>query len=124
MIETLRLILRPWRRSDLPLFAEQNADPVAMQVLSGVLTREESDAYAEREEKHLAVNGFCKWVVEAPGISPFIGVVGLSRVKFEASFTPAIEVAWRLISIDSFGATGMRPKQVRRLLTTDSTVSA
>jgi RimJ/RimL family protein N-acetyltransferase len=96
MIETARLILRPWRESDLPLFAEQNADPIVMQFLSGVLTRAESDAYVARAEKHLAETGFCKWAVEAPGVAPFIGAVGLTRVKFEASFTPAVEVAWRL----------------------------
>jgi len=96
MIKTPRLVLRPWRKGDLPLFAEQNADPVVMQFLAGVLTREESDAYVECAEKHLADHGFCKWAVEAPDISPFIGAVGLTQVKFEASFTPAIEVAWRL----------------------------
>ena len=96
MIETARLILRPWRQSDRPLFAEQNADPVVMQFLSGVLTRDESDAYVERVEAHLASHGFCKWAVEARGVSAFIGAVGLTYVKFEACFTPAIEVAWRL----------------------------
>ena len=58
MIETPRLILRPWRKTDLPPFAEQNADLVVMQFLTGVLTREASDAYVERAEKHLAENGF------------------------------------------------------------------
>lgn len=96
MIKTPRLILRPWGKSDLPPFAEQNADPVVMRFLAGVLTREESDAYVARAEKHLAETGFCKWAVEAPGIAPFIGAVGLTHVKFEASFTPAVEVAWRL----------------------------
>lgn len=96
MIETPRLILRPWRNSDRPLFAEQNADPVVMRFLAGVLTQDESDAYVGRAEKHLAETGFCKWAVEAPGVAPFIGAVGLTRVKFEASFTPAVEVAWRL----------------------------
>jgi RimJ/RimL family protein N-acetyltransferase len=96
MIETRRLLLRPWQKSDLPIFAEQNADPLVMQFITGVLTREESDAYVERAERHLAENGFCKWAVEAPGVSPFIGAVGLTRVKFEASFTPAVEVAWRV----------------------------
>jgi RimJ/RimL family protein N-acetyltransferase len=95
-IETPRLILRPWRKSDLPLFAEQNADPVVMRFLNGVLTRQESDAYVERTESHLAETGFCKWAVEAPGIAPFIGAVGLTHVRFEASFTPSVEVAWRL----------------------------
>ena len=96
MIRTPRLILRPWRKSDLVLFAEQNADPIVMRFLGGLLTREESDAYVERAEKHLADVGYCKWAVEAPGISPFIGAVGLKHVKFEAPFTPAVEVAWRL----------------------------
>ena len=96
MIETARLILRPWRDSDMLPFAEQNADPVVMRLLGGVLSREASDAYAARAEAHLAAHGFCKWAVEAPGVAPFVGAVGLSYVRFEASFTPAVEVAWRL----------------------------
>ena len=96
MIETARLILRPWRDSDLPLFAEQNADPIVMRHLIGPLTRAQSDAYVERSKQDLAEAGICKWAVEVPGVAPFIGSVGLSRVRFEASFTPAIEVAWRL----------------------------
>jgi RimJ/RimL family protein N-acetyltransferase len=96
MIETARLVLRPWRESDLAPFAEQNADPVVMRFLGGPLTRAASDAYARAAEQHLAETGFCKWAVEAPGVAPFIGAVGLSRMKFQASFTPVIEVAWRL----------------------------
>ena len=95
-IETKRLILRPWRAADLPLFAEQNADPETMRYLNGVLTRAESDAYVARIEQHFADRGFCKWAVEAPGVAPFIGAVGLSHTRFEASFTPAVEAAWRL----------------------------
>ena len=96
MIETSRLILRPWRENDLAPFAEMSADPMVMRLLSGVLTREASDAYARRAQQHLAEHGFCKWAVEAPGVAPFIGAVGLTHVRFEASFTPAVEVAWRL----------------------------
>jgi RimJ/RimL family protein N-acetyltransferase len=96
MIETARLMLRPWRDSDLLLFAEQNADPIVMRYLIGPLTREESDVYVARSQRDLAEVGICKWAVEAPGVAPFIGSVGLSRVRFEASFTPAVEIAWRL----------------------------
>jgi RimJ/RimL family protein N-acetyltransferase len=96
MIETARLILRPWRDSDLPLFAEQNADPVVMRYLVGPLTRAQSDDYVAQAVRHLAKTGYCKWAIEAPGVARFIGAVGLSRVKFNASFTPAVEVAWRL----------------------------
>ena len=96
MIETPRLILRPWRSSDLARFAEQNADPVVMRFLPGVLTRAESDAYVARAEQHRAKTGFGMWAVEAPGVAAFIGAVGLTRLKFEAPFGPAVEVAWRL----------------------------
>jgi ribosomal-protein-alanine N-acetyltransferase len=95
-IATPRLVLRPWQASDLPLFAELNADPNVMRFLAGVLTRQESDAYVEQARSHLVQHGFCKWAVEAPGVAPFIGAVGLGYVKFEAAFTPAVEVAWRL----------------------------
>ena len=67
-----------------------------MRLLGGVLSREASDAYVDRVEAHLAEHGFCKWAVEAHGVAPFVGAVGLSYVRFQASFTPAVEVAWRL----------------------------
>jgi RimJ/RimL family protein N-acetyltransferase len=57
MLESARLILRPWRKSDLRLFAEQNADPIIMRFLTGLLSRKESDAYVERVEQHLAEKG-------------------------------------------------------------------
>src|SRR5262249_16415930 len=36
------------------------------------------------------------WAVEAVEQAPFIGFVGLARPRFEAHFTPAVEVGWRL----------------------------
>jgi RimJ/RimL family protein N-acetyltransferase len=96
MIKTSRLILRPWRDADLAPFAALNADPTVMRFMRSVLTREDSDAYVQRARQHLADHGFCTWAVEAPGVAPFIGAVGLNHLRFEASFTPAVEVAWRL----------------------------
>lgn len=96
MIRTQRLILRPWRDSDLAPFAAQNGDPHVMRFMRGVLTREESDAYVTRLRAHFARHGFGKWAVEAPGVADFIGAVGLMWMGFEASFTPAVEAAWRL----------------------------
>ena len=96
IIQTPRLILRPWRASDLPLFAEQSADPEGMRFLNGPMTRAQSDAYVARMEAHFAEHGFGKWAVEAPGIASFIGAAGLMHMRFEASFTPGVEAAWRL----------------------------
>ena len=96
MIRTPRLILRPWRADDLPVFAALNADAETMRFLLQQRTRAESDAYAERLEAHRVAHGFGVWAVEAPGVAPFIGAVGLMHVGFEAAFTPAVEAAWRL----------------------------
>jgi len=45
-----------------------------------------------------AEHGFGLWAVEVVGVAPFIGYVGLSIPRFEAHFTPAVEVGWRLAS--------------------------
>ncbi len=36
------------------------------------------------------------WAVSVPGLSDFIGFIGLSEPSFTAHFTPAVEVGWRL----------------------------
>jgi len=95
-IETDRLVLRPWRDSDLEAFAALNTDPEVMRYFAGVLTRAESDAFVDRARQHCAEHGFCFWAVEAPGVAALIGCVGLAHVRFQAAFTPAVEIGWRL----------------------------
>lgn len=93
---TERLILRPWRREDRAPFAELNADPEVMQHFPRPLTRAESDQTADQIEAHFREHGFGPWAVEVRGGPSFVGVVGLKHVDFEAPFTPAVEVLWRL----------------------------
>ena len=93
---TERLILRSWRVEDRAPFAAMNADPVAMEHFPRTYDRRESDAMVDRIEEHLTAHGFGFWAVEVPDVAPFIGFVGLSTPSFEAHFTPAIEVGWRL----------------------------
>ena len=95
-IRTERLLLRRWRPEDRGPFARLNADPRVMEFFPKVLTREESDATADRIEAHFAQHGFGLWAVEVPGSVPFAGFVGLSIPRFEAHFTPCIEIGWRL----------------------------
>ena len=96
MLSTARLLLRAWRDEDRPAFAALNADPAVMEFFPGVLERAESDAMAERIRAHWARHGFGLWAVEVPGVAPFIGYVGLSAPRFEAAFTPCVEIGWRL----------------------------
>lgn len=93
---TDRLILRSWRFEDREAFAEINADPRVMEHFPSTLTRDESDALADRIAAALARDGYGLWAVEVRGGAPFVGYVGLAAPTFEAAFTPAIEVGWRL----------------------------
>ena len=96
VLETNRLRLRLWRRRDLPDFAALNADPEVSEHLPAALAREESDDLARKIRLRLSDQGFGFWAVEIPSVTPFAGFVGISRVPFEAHFTPAVEIGWRL----------------------------
>ena len=93
---TERLRLRRWRPGDRAPFAALNADPRVMEYFPAPLSSEESDDLAARIEAHFDARGFGLWAVEAPGVAPFVGFVGLSVPGFEAHFTPCVEIGWRL----------------------------
>lgn len=73
-----------------------NADPAVAEFLGRALDRTESDALADRIEAHWVREGFGLWAVERLDAGQFIGFAGLARPRFEAHFTPAVEVGWRL----------------------------
>ncbi len=95
-LRTERLLLRPWRDADLDAFAALNADPRVMEFFPAVLPRAESDEIAARVRRAFDEQGWGLWAVEVPGKSEFIGFTGLSRPRFEAHFTPCVEIGWRL----------------------------
>ena len=95
-LRTDRLRLRAWRDADLEPFAELNADPVVMEHFPAPLSRAESDALVGVVQARWREGGPSWWAVEVIDRAPFIGFVGLSEVRFEEHFTPAVEVGWRL----------------------------
>jgi len=95
-LRTPRLLLRGWRDEDLAPFAALNADPAVMEHFPAVLGRAESDALAARIAAQFDARGFGLWAVEAPGVAPFLGFVGLAVPRFTAPFTPCVEIGWRL----------------------------
>lgn len=95
-IRTARLVLRRWVAADRGTFASLNADPRVMEYLPRVLDPEESDALVDKIEQHFNDHGFGLWAVEIPGVAPFAGFVGLTIPRFQAHFTPSVEVGWRL----------------------------
>ncbi|MDX6252229.1 MAG: hypothetical protein QOF10_5589 [Kribbellaceae bacterium] len=101
-LTTDRLLMRAWRESDYEPFAALNSDPAVMEHFPAPMTRTDSDGLIDRITTFLDERGFGLWALEVRGTGRFIGFTGLSVPSFDAHFTPAVEVGWRL-SKDAWG---------------------
>ena len=96
MLSTPRLILREWRDEDLVPLAAMTTDPEVMRFFTGIRPRPRSDAWAARVQAHFEQHGFGIWAVEAPGVAPFIGFVGLSTIPPDFPTGAGVEIVWTL----------------------------
>lgn len=96
-IRTSRILLRQWRESDLEPLIAMGLDPVVMKHFPSLQTREQTLAMFDRIKSHWEQHGFGAFAVEIPGEVEFAGFVGIIVPRFEASFTPCVEMLWRLI---------------------------
>ena len=95
-LATARLRLRGWRDADRDPWAALNADPEVMAHFPTTLSRATCDRLVDLTMDGWAENGFGLWALERVEDGAFLGFTGLSRPSFEAHFTPAVEVGWRL----------------------------
>jgi RimJ/RimL family protein N-acetyltransferase len=99
---TDRLSLRDWRDEDREPFAALNADPRVMEHYPAPLTRAHSDAFIDRSKAHIAERDWGLWAIERKVDGRLIGSAGFWEIPWEAPFTPAVEVGWRL-AFDTWG---------------------
>jgi RimJ/RimL family protein N-acetyltransferase len=102
VIETERLILRPWRDADRAPFIAMSADPAVMETLGGVLSAAEAEDYIDRGATRLATFGFCRWALERRADGAFIGAVGLAPIHQSLPLPAGFEMGWRLVR-DAWG---------------------
>lgn len=98
-IKTKRLILCPWRESDLEPFAKMNADPKVMKYFPSVLSKEESNQTVKKMESKIKETGYGFLAVSLLDTAEFIGFIGLNSIdnsNWPVHFSPAIEIGWRL----------------------------
>lgn len=93
---TPRLVLRQWHDSDLPPFAALNADPRVMACFPAPLSREASDAMAQRCSCLIAERGWGFWAVALRENDAFIGMTGLHIPAAQLPCSPCVEIGWRL----------------------------
>jgi len=95
MMKLRHATLRPPNSADADAFFAMNSDPQVMRWFPAPMTREESDSWLARMIEHQAEHGFTFCPLDLPG-APCIGVVGLLSIPWQARFTPAVEIGWRI----------------------------
>lgn len=95
-LETHRLRLRQWKSSDLIAFAALNADPEVMQYFPKCLSNDESQQLAMRFHHLIQKHQWGFWAVELKESQKFIGFVGLHAQPEQFTFSPCVEIGWRL----------------------------
>ncbi|MFC0408756.1 GNAT family N-acetyltransferase [Roseomonas elaeocarpi] len=90
-----RVVLRPWRAEDRAPFFALNSEPAVGRYLLP-MTRAQSDGMLDRADEHFRAHGWGFWAVEHGDTGALIGLCGLSQLPWNAFFTPAVEIGWRL----------------------------
>ena len=94
--ETPRLLLRQWIEEDRDPFAKLNSSKKVMEFFPKTLSKKESNDIIDKASQLIEEKGYCFWAVELKESSEFIGMIGVNDVLFDAPFTPAVEIGWRL----------------------------
>lgn len=96
IIETDRLILRTWKDKDIKPYFLINQDPKVIEFLGGALTMEQVQDFIKAQNIQYQERNYALWAAELKESGEMIGFIGLHYVDWEAHFTPAIEIGWRL----------------------------
>lgn len=98
IIETERLILRTWRKEDTDPYFQINQDPKVMEYFPGLQDLETTKNFIIKVNNHFDKHGYTLYATARKDTNEFIGFIGLFVADFEAHFTPATEIGWRLSS--------------------------
>jgi len=98
MIETPRLLLRPWTEADKPVFHDIINTPAMMTHFGGVAERHRIDRLIDSQMEGQRSEGFSMWAVETKADGELAGICGLRRSAVYAD-TPVggmLEIGWRI----------------------------
>jgi len=102
IIETPRLILRPWRDEDVDPWVAMNLDLRVMEFFPKVYNRAQCESRAAALRAALDRDGYGEFIVEVKDSSAVAGTMVLMDAPLDAPFAPAKEIGWRF-AFDSWG---------------------
>lgn len=107
-LETERLILRPWRESDLDGYAEFRVDETTARFVGGVCDRDEAWRRMAMLVGHWTLRGYGPWALEDRATARFAGYCG----AYFPEGWPEPEITWGLHS--AFQHRGYATEAARR----------
>ncbi|WP_083246925.1 GNAT family N-acetyltransferase [Mesorhizobium sp. SEMIA 3007] len=99
-LRTKRLVLREWNDDDLEPLARINDNPRVVRYVAELLDRGAVAAWIADQREHFKKHRFGLWALELPSVAKLIGFCGLVNVPYQAHFTPAVDIEWRLDPAD------------------------
>lgn len=94
LLETERLRLRPYRTGDVEELAPMFADPDHMRYYPAPFTREQTEAWVERQFQRYRDDGFGLLVVEDRRTGAIVGTVGPALQEVEGE--RLVEIGWHI----------------------------
>lgn len=94
-IETPRLVLRDWNRTDLGTFTRMNMDSRVMEFYPDRLSAEETAGFYGRIVKEFADFGYGLYAVERKEDGAFMGYTGFHNIP-AGIVSGGVEIGWRL----------------------------
>ena len=97
MIETPRLLLRPWRLEDKAGYERIINTPAMMEHFGGVQSPDVHHALIDRMIAAQARDGHCMWAVEERATGDLAGICGVRIGGYEDTPVPLVlEIGWRI----------------------------
>jgi len=96
-LESERVLLRQWVKSDISSFIALNSDPHVTRYFPRTFSEQESKGFVAVMSSMIDEHGWGFWAAELKSSKEFIGFVGLNSPRPIMPFSPCIEVGWRLL---------------------------
>ncbi len=96
LFQSERLGFRKWQAKDIGPLAELCADPEVMRFFLKPMSYTQSEELLRAINNQFGQYGYGPYAVELLEEGTFIGFIGFAYCDMEESFTPCVEILWRL----------------------------
>ncbi len=93
---TSRLYFPDWNKSYCNDMIAINKDEKVMEYFESVLSEDETTQWIAKQKRNIASYGYGFFPAVLKESDVCIGTIGLQKVPYDSSFTPAYEIGWRL----------------------------